>query len=124
MKPPIVCTRRGLSRSTSTLSALLRLRSGFRRVAEPCIPSAGRAPGTRPSLLADCTGRRRARSERVPVAPDGDDLFELVGGSRLVACLNFTHDEPWIGYAEGFKRLADLDVAHIEETGHGHNFLV
>jgi hypothetical protein len=54
----------------------------------------------------------------------GDDPFELVGGSRLVACLNFTHDEPWIGYVEGFKRLADVGVAHIEETGHGHDFLV
>jgi len=54
----------------------------------------------------------------------GDDPFELVGGSRLVACLNFTHDEPWIGYTEGFKRLADVGVAHIEETGHGHDFLV
>jgi hypothetical protein len=47
-----------------------------------------------------------------------------VRGSRLVACLNFTHDEPWIAYAEGFKRLADVGVAHIEETGHGHDFLV
>jgi hypothetical protein len=42
----------------------------------------------------------------------------------LVARVNFTFDEPWEGYAEGFKRLADLGVAHIEATGHSHDYLV
>jgi hypothetical protein len=59
-----------------------------------------------------------------PWPRSGDDPFGLDSRSRLVACLNFTHDEPWIGYVEGFKRLADLGVAHLEETGHGHDFLV
>ena len=49
----------------------------------------------------------------------GDDPFAIASNSRLVASLNFTHDEPWGGYAEGFKRLADIGVAHIEEQIHG-----
>jgi hypothetical protein len=53
----------------------------------------------------------------------GDDPLALDHGSRLVACLNFSQDH-WIGYVEGFKRLADLGVAHLEEEGHGHDYLV
>lgn len=57
--------------------------------------------------------------------PDGDDPYKLTPGARhLIACLNFTHDEPWYGIAEGFKRVADLAVAHIAETGHDQDFLV
>lgn len=63
-----------------------------------------------------------------PADPDpwpraGDDPLALDHGSRLVACLNFSHDQ-WIGYVEGFRRLADLGVAHLEEEGHGHDYLV
>jgi hypothetical protein len=54
----------------------------------------------------------------------GDDPFAIADNSRLVARVNFTFDEPWGGYAEGFKRLADLGVAHIEQTGHSHDYLV
>lgn len=54
----------------------------------------------------------------------GDDPFAPAGRSRLIACLNFTGDEPWLGYVEGFKRLADLGVTHLEEEGHGHDYLV
>jgi hypothetical protein len=57
--------------------------------------------------------------------PDGDDPYKLTPGAlHLIACLNFTHDEPWYGIAEGFKRIADLAVAHIAETGHDQDFLV
>lgn len=52
-----------------------------------------------------------------------DDPLALGTRSRLVACLNFSHDQ-WIGYVEGFKRLADLGVAQLEEDGHGHDYLV
>ena len=52
-----------------------------------------------------------------------DDPLALGERSRLVACLNFSHDQ-WIGYVEGFKRLADVGVAHLEEDGHGHDYLV
>lgn len=56
--------------------------------------------------------------------PD-DDSFALDSeSSRLIACLNFTHDAPWGGYAEGFKRLADVGVAHIERTGRDHDYLI
>ena len=53
-----------------------------------------------------------------------DDPTLLNDGSRLVACLGFAFDVPWYGYAEGFLRLADEGVASIEESGHGHDFLV
>src|SRR4051812_43725235 len=54
----------------------------------------------------------------------GDDPFAIDDRSRLVACLNFTQDEPWFGYVDGFKQLADLGVAHLEEVGHGHDYLI
>jgi hypothetical protein len=53
----------------------------------------------------------------------GDDPLALDSRSRLVACVNFSHDQ-WIGYVEGFKLLADLGVAHLEEAGHDHDYLV
>jgi hypothetical protein len=60
-----------------------------------------------------------------PWPSDDDDPFKLtVGARQLIACLNFTHDEPWYGIAEGFKRIADLAVAHVEQTGHDQDFLV
>jgi hypothetical protein len=62
--------------------------------------------------------------DEAPWPRPGDDPFAIASNSRLVASLNFTHDEPWGGYAEGFKRLADIGVAHIEETGRSHDFLV
>lgn len=56
---------------------------------------------------------------------EGDDPFKLTASARqLMACLNFTHDEPWYGIAEGFRMIADLAVAHIEQTGHDQDFLV
>ncbi len=63
-------------------------------------------------------------TDEAPWPKAGDDPFAIARNSRLVACLNFTHDEPWGGYAEGFKRLADIGVAHIEETRRSHDFLV
>jgi hypothetical protein len=61
-----------------------------------------------------------------PWPKPGDDPFALDGSysSRLIACLNFTVDAPWGGYAEGFRRLADIGVAHIERTGRDHDYLV
>lgn len=60
-----------------------------------------------------------------PWPTEGDDPFKLTASARqLMACLNFTHDEPWYGIAEGFKMIADLAVAHIEQTGHDQDFLV
>lgn len=57
--------------------------------------------------------------------PDGDDPYKLTPGARhLTACLNFNHDEPWYGIAEGFKRIADLAVAHVEQTGHEADYYV
>lgn len=56
--------------------------------------------------------------------PDGDDPYKLTPGARhLIACLNFTGD-PSYGIAEGFKRIADLAVAHVEQTGHDADFFV
>ena len=65
-----------------------------------------------------------AETDEAPWPKPGDDPFALPGSSRLVACLNFTLDAPWGGYAEGFKRLADIGVAHIESTGRDHDYLV
>ncbi len=63
--------------------------------------------------------------DEFPWPAEGDDPFTLGSSSRaLIACLNFTRDEPWGGYAEGFKRLADLGVRYIEQTGHEQDFLV
>ena len=53
-----------------------------------------------------------------------DNPFKIESQSRLVARVNFTHDQPWGGYAEGFRRLAELGVAHIEQAGHSHDYLV
>jgi hypothetical protein len=66
----------------------------------------------------------KGETEEYPWPRKGDDPFALFNDSRLIACLNFTHDEPWGGYAEGFKRLADLGVAHCERTGNDQDFLV
>lgn len=61
----------------------------------------------------------------LPWPTEGDDPYKLTpGGRRLIACLNFTADEPWYGIAEGFKRIADLAVAHVAETGHDQDFYV
>jgi hypothetical protein len=54
----------------------------------------------------------------------GDDPRAIGERSRLVAALNFSHDDPWGPMAEGFKRLPDLGVAAVEETGRGHDHLV
>jgi hypothetical protein len=64
-----------------------------------------------------------------PWPQDGDDPFALpprpaAEHLRLVASLNFTHDEPWGGMAEGFKRLGDAGVASVEAIGHGQDYLV
>lgn len=67
----------------------------------------------------------RVESDEYPWPKKGDDPFAvLTQDTRLIACLNFTHDEPWGGYAEGFKRLADLGVAHCAKTGNDQDFLV
>jgi hypothetical protein len=63
-------------------------------------------------------------SEGFPWPVAGDDPLALIDNSRLVASVNFAGDEPWGGYAEGFKRLADVGVAHIEQTGRSHDYLV
>jgi hypothetical protein len=63
--------------------------------------------------------------EEFPWPTEGDDPFEVGASARaLIACLNFTHEAPWIGYAEGFKRLADIGVRYVEQTGHEQDFLV
>lgn len=60
-----------------------------------------------------------------PWPAEGDDPYKLTESARrLIACLNFTHDEPWYAIAEGFKMSADLAVAHVESTGHDQDFLV
>lgn len=64
----------------------------------------------------------------IPWPRKGDDPFALTedalrSRSLLIACLNFTPD-PWGGMAEGFKRLADLGVAWVEQTGHDQDYLV
>jgi len=64
-------------------------------------------------------------SDGFPWPVKGDDPFKMGSSSRaLIACLNFTHDEPWGGMAEGFKRLADLGVSYTDQTGHDQDFLV
>src|SRR5436190_6431658 len=60
----------------------------------------------------------------LPWPRKGDDPRAIGERSRLVAALNFSFDEPWGPIAEGFKRLGDLGVASVEETGHGHDYLV
>ena len=60
----------------------------------------------------------------VPWPQKGDDPLAIGEHSRLVAGVNFSFDEPWGQIAEGFKRLGDLGVASLEQTGHGHNYLV
>lgn len=69
---------------------------------------------------------RSKRNGRSPWPKSGNDPFALDTSysSRLIACLNFTHDAPWGGYAEGFRRLADIGVDHIERTGRDHDYLV
>ena len=61
-----------------------------------------------------------------PWPSEGDDPYKLTpGASHLAACLHFTHGVPWwYGIAEGFKRIADLAVAHVEQTGHEADFYV
>jgi hypothetical protein len=83
----------------------------------------GAAFGRRDNVLvADELNREDAR---VPWPAEDDDPYQLTPDAmRLIACLNFTHDEPWYGIAEGFKRIADLAVAHVEQTGHDQDFLV
>jgi hypothetical protein len=64
-------------------------------------------------------------SEEYPWPRKGDDPFAFrTSDPNLIACLNFTFDEPWGGYAEGFKRLADLGVSHCEQTGRDQDFLI
>lgn len=67
-------------------------------------------------------------ADEIPWPRKGDDPFALPedafrSRNRLIACLNFT-PEPWGGMAEGFKRLADLGVAWVEQTGHDQDYLV
>jgi hypothetical protein len=63
-------------------------------------------------------------TDELPWPRKGDDPYALIENSRLIASVNVPFDEPWGVFAEGFKRLADLGVAHIEQTGRSHNFLV
>jgi hypothetical protein len=61
----------------------------------------------------------------LPWPTAGDDPYKLtLGASHLIACLNFTLDEPWYGIAQGFRRIADLAVAHVEQSGHEADFYV
>jgi hypothetical protein len=63
--------------------------------------------------------------EEFPWPAEGDDPFKMGSSSRaLIACLNFTHDEPWGAMAEGFKRMADVGLRHLEQTGRGQDYLV
>ena len=46
-----------------------------------------------------------------PWPTEGDDPFKLTASARqLMACLNFTHDEPWYGIAEGFNYYGAIPV--------------
>jgi hypothetical protein len=60
----------------------------------------------------------------LPWPQKGDDPFALINGANLIACLNFMPDEPWGGYAQGFKMSADLSVAYCEQRGFDQDFLV
>ena len=60
----------------------------------------------------------------LPWPRKGDDPRTIGEYSRLVASFHVGFDEPWGPIAEGFKRLGDLGVASVEQTGHGHDFLV
>ena len=56
---------------------------------------------------------------------DSDDPFNVGASVReLIACLNFGRGERWYRIAEGFKQIADLAVARIEETETEQDFLV
>lgn len=63
-------------------------------------------------------------NDEYPWPRKGDDPFAVGSDSRFIACLNFTHDQPWGGYAEGFKMLGNLGVAQIEKTAFDQDFLV
>jgi hypothetical protein len=50
------------------------------------------------------------------VADSGRRPLQADGGCEAAdRCLNFTVDEPWHGIAEGFKRIADLAAADVEQ---------
>jgi hypothetical protein len=54
----------------------------------------------------------------------GDDPFLVTGKNpHAVAAVN-QGPEPWVVYAEGFRRHADLAVEHVIATQRDHNFLV
>jgi hypothetical protein len=59
-----------------------------------------------------------------PWPQKGDDPFELADDWWHNACLNWMHGEAWTGYAEGYKRIADLSVAYVEATHSDQDFLV
>ena len=50
-------------------------------------------------------------------------LFQSDKDWKNNACLNFTSD-PTHGYVEGYKRAADLLVAHVMEKGKDQDYLV
>jgi hypothetical protein len=53
----------------------------------------------------------------------GDVLFTGEGDSWHNACVGWS-PEQWIGYAEGYKRAADLLVQQVIDTGREQDFLV
>lgn len=55
--------------------------------------------------------------------PNYPPLFQSDNDWKNNACLNFTSD-PTHGYIEGYKRAADLLVAHVMEKGKDQDYLV
>lgn len=60
----------------------------------------------------------------LPWPRKSDDPRAIGEYSRLVAAFHSGFDESWGLIAEGFKRLGDLGVASVEQSGRGHDFLV
>jgi hypothetical protein len=61
-------------------------------------------------------------SDEVPWPRLGDVLFSNDGG-WFNACVGWTHDQ-WVGYAEGYRRAANILVQHVLDTVRDQDFLI
>ncbi len=55
--------------------------------------------------------------------PRQNDVLFADTGSWFSACVGWTPDE-WYGYAEGYRRAADVLVQHVVDEVHSQDFLI
>lgn len=56
--------------------------------------------------------------------PEPGEQLVAVDGGVTTACVNFSWDGGWEGYAEGYRRAAQCLVEHVDTTGRDQDFLV